>query len=94
MEKSIYIEDVNDLLFVVEEVGLFCILKLEYGFSVVGVKFCYDLEECIKMFIGFWEYLICELDYLGIGLGYGNSMVVMKFIVGMEYDVDLVLFER
>ncbi|XP_052673600.1 carnosine synthase 1-like isoform X3 [Crassostrea angulata] len=93
-EKSIHVEDVNDLPSAVEEVGLPCILKLEYGSSAVGVKLCHDLEECTKMFTGLREHLTCESDHPGIGLGHGNSMVVMKPIVGTEHDVDLVLFER
>lgn len=46
------------------------------------------------MFTGIREHLTCESDHPGIGLGHGNSMVVMKPIVGTEHDVDLVLFER
>lgn len=93
-EKSIHVEDETDLPGAVEQIGLPCMLKLEYGSSAVGVKLCHDLAECTKIFNGLRDHLTCEADHPGIGLGYGNSMVVMKVIKGTEHDVDLVIFER
>lgn len=45
VERCYYIENECDLENVEKSVEFFVIMKLEYGFSVVGVKFVYDMGE-------------------------------------------------
>ncbi|XP_056016252.1 carnosine synthase 1-like isoform X1 [Ostrea edulis] len=93
-EKCVHVNEVVNLPSAVAEVDLPCMLKLEYGSSAVGVKLCCDLAECIQHFNDLRDKLTCESDYPGIGLGHGNSMMVMKYIKGTEHDVDLVIYKR
>lgn len=45
VERCYYIENEGDLEFVEKIVEFFVIIKIEYGFSVVGVKFVCDMKE-------------------------------------------------
>ncbi|XP_062594790.1 carnosine synthase 1-like [Saccostrea cucullata] len=93
-EKCIHVEKAEDLPSAVAEIGLPCVLKLEFGSSAVGVKLCHDLDECTMYFNSLQNQLTCEADFPGIGLGHGNSMMVMKWLRGTEHDVDLVIYKR
>ncbi|NWV16574.1 CRNS1 synthase, partial [Origma solitaria] len=40
-----------------------------------------------------WRDLRDDADHPGIGLGWGNAMLLMEYVPGTEHDVDLVVFE-
>ncbi|KAK3586593.1 hypothetical protein CHS0354_027730 [Potamilus streckersoni] len=70
------------------------IMKLEYGSSAVGVTLVRNPEEMEKKYKEIRAVLQKPDDYFGIGLGHGNSLMVMEYLVGTEHDVDIVLHER
>nr|KAF6324199.1 carnosine synthase 1 [Myotis myotis] len=68
------------------------VMKLEFGAGAVGVRLVEDARQCHQHFSRIAHDLQGEADHPGIGLGWGNSMLLMEFIEGTEHDVDLVLF--
>nr|KAF6437112.1 carnosine synthase 1 [Molossus molossus] len=68
------------------------VMKLEFGAGAVGVRLVKDALQCHQHFSQIAHDLQGEADHPGIGLGWGNSMLLMEFIEGTEHDVDLVLF--
>lgn len=68
------------------------VMKLEFGAGAVGVRLVEDALQCHQHFSQIAHDLQGEADHPGIGLGWGNSMLLMEFIEGTEHDVDLVLF--
>jgi biotin carboxylase len=69
-------------------------LKLDYGSGARGVALCRDLAECIQHFNDLTDKLTRESDYPGIGNGLDNNKMVMNYIQGTEYDVNLVIYNR
>lgn len=78
----------------INHVGLPAVLKLEYGSSAVGVKPVKTRLECINEYTNLKANLKYEDDHPGVGLGYGNDMLLMELLVGTEHDVDIVIFDR
>ncbi|KAJ1065965.1 hypothetical protein K5549_013478 [Capra hircus] len=68
------------------------VMKLEFGAGAVGVRLVKDASQCHEHFSRIARDLQGEADHPGIGLGWGNAMLLMEFIEGTEHDVDLVLF--
>uniref|UniRef100_A0A4X1T657 Carnosine synthase 1 n=1 Tax=Sus scrofa TaxID=9823 RepID=A0A4X1T657_PIG len=68
------------------------VMKLEFGAGAVGVRLVEDASQCHEHFSRISRDLQVEADHPGIGLGWGNAMLLMEFIEGTEHDVDLVLF--
>ncbi|KAK9410387.1 carnosine synthase 1 [Crotalus adamanteus] len=69
------------------------VMKLEYGAGAVGVKLVEDAQQCHLHFDKITQDLKDDSDYLGIGLGWGNNMLLMEYVSGTEHDVDLVIYE-
>ncbi|XP_067151462.1 carnosine synthase 1 [Apteryx mantelli] len=69
------------------------VAKLEYGAGAVGVRLVESAGECHAHAERLWRDLRADADHPGIGLGWGNSMLLMEYVPGTEHDVDLVLFE-
>ncbi|NXG37845.1 CRNS1 synthase, partial [Dromaius novaehollandiae] len=69
------------------------VAKLEYGAGAVGVRLVESASECHAHVERLWRDLRADADHPGIGLGWGNSMLLMEYVPGTEHDVDLVLFE-
>ncbi|XP_007450519.1 PREDICTED: carnosine synthase 1 [Lipotes vexillifer] len=76
----------------VRQVPLPGVMKLEFGAGAVGVRLVEDASQCHEHFSRIARDLQGEADHPGIGLGWGNAMLLMEFIEGTEHDVDLVLF--
>ncbi|KAM7226191.1 hypothetical protein CapIbe_022336 [Capra ibex] len=76
----------------VRQVPLPGVMKLEFGAGAVGVRLVKDASQCHEHFSRIARDLQGEADHPGIGLGWGNAMLLMEFIEGTEHDVDLVLF--
>lgn len=68
------------------------VMKLEFGAGAVGVRLVKNASQCREHFSRIARDLQAEADHPGIGLGWGNAMLLMEFIEGTEHDVDLVLF--
>uniref|UniRef100_A0A8D2LSR6 Carnosine synthase 1 n=1 Tax=Varanus komodoensis TaxID=61221 RepID=A0A8D2LSR6_VARKO len=69
------------------------VMKLEYGAGAVGVKLVEDAQQCHLHFEKISQDLQDDSDYVGIGLGWGNTMLLMEYVSGTEHDVDLVIYE-
>ncbi|XP_038867865.1 carnosine synthase 1-like [Salvelinus namaycush] len=69
------------------------VMKLEYGAGAVGVRKVGSLEESLAHFERIAGDLREETDYPGIGLGWGNAMILMEYVGGTEHDVDVVMFD-
>ncbi|KAM8969841.1 LOW QUALITY PROTEIN: carnosine synthase 1 [Sarcophilus harrisii] len=65
-------------------------MKLEFGAGAVGVRLVEDASQCRAHFAKISRDLQ-GADHPGIGLGWGNAMLLMEFVAGTEHDVDLVL---
>ncbi|KAM6157446.1 carnosine synthase 1 isoform 1-T2 [Rhynchocyon petersi] len=76
----------------VRQVPLPGVMKLEFGAGAVGVRLVEDAPQCHEHFSRIARDLQGEADHPGIGLGWGNAMLLMEFVEGTEHDVDLVLF--
>ncbi|XP_007518722.2 carnosine synthase 1 isoform X2 [Erinaceus europaeus] len=76
----------------VHQVPLPGVMKLEFGAGAVGVRLVEDAPQCHEHFARIARDLQGEADHPGIGLGWGNSMLLMEFVEGTEHDVDVVLF--
>ncbi|XP_076971660.1 carnosine synthase 1 [Tamandua tetradactyla] len=68
------------------------VMKLEFGAGAVGVRLVEDVSQCHEHFSRIARDLQGEADHPGIGLGWGNAMLLMEFVEGTEHDVDLVVF--
>ncbi|KAM8807360.1 carnosine synthase 1 [Eudromia elegans] len=69
------------------------VAKLEFGAGAVGVRLVGSASECHAHAERLWRDLRSDADHPGIGLGWGNSMLLMEYVPGTEHDVDLVIFE-
>nr|XP_004656812.2 carnosine synthase 1 [Jaculus jaculus] len=76
----------------VSQVPLPGVMKLEFGSGAVGVQLVKDGPQCHEHFSRILRDLQGEADHPGIGLGWGNAMLLMEFVEGTEHDVDLVVF--
>uniref|UniRef100_A0A8C5UQ84 Carnosine synthase 1 n=1 Tax=Microcebus murinus TaxID=30608 RepID=A0A8C5UQ84_MICMU len=81
-----------DVARAVHQVPLPGVMKLEFGAGAVGVRLVEDAPQCHEHFSRIARDLQGEADHPGIGLGWGNAMLLMEFVEGTEHDVDLVLF--
>ncbi|MBV99174.1 Carnosine synthase 1, partial [Eschrichtius robustus] len=86
------LESEADVDSAVRQVPLPGVMKLEFGAGAVGVRLVEDASQCHEHFSRISRDLQGEADHPGIGLGWGNAMLLMEFIEGTEHDVDLVLF--
>lgn len=86
------LESEADVEKAVHQVPLPGVMKLEFGAGAVGVRLVEDAPQCREHFSRIARDLQGEADHPGIGLGWGNAMLLMEFVEGTEHDVDLVLF--
>ncbi|XP_075404104.1 carnosine synthase 1 [Tenrec ecaudatus] len=86
------LESESDVQRAVRQVPLPGVMKLEFGAGAVGVRLVEDAPQCQEHFARIAHDLQGEADHPGIGLGWGNAMLLMEFVEGTEHDVDLVLF--
>ncbi|XP_045414299.1 carnosine synthase 1 isoform X3 [Lemur catta] len=86
------LESEADVARAVHQVPLPGVMKLEFGAGAVGVRLVEDAPQCHEHFSRIARDLQGEADHPGIGLGWGNAMLLMEFVEGTEHDVDLVLF--
>ncbi|NXL11716.1 CRNS1 synthase, partial [Mesembrinibis cayennensis] len=69
------------------------VAKLEFGAGSVGVRLVENAGQCHAHAARLWRDLRDDADHPGIGLGWGNAMLLMEYVPGTEHDVDLVIFE-
>ncbi|NXP06288.1 CRNS1 synthase, partial [Thinocorus orbignyianus] len=69
------------------------VAKLEFGAGGVGVKLVESTGQCHAHAARLWQDLRDDADHPGIGLGWGNAMLLMEYVPGTEHDVDLVVFQ-
>ncbi|XP_067388083.1 carnosine synthase 1 isoform X2 [Emydura macquarii macquarii] len=69
------------------------VMKLEYGAGAVGVKLVEDEQQCHLHFEKISRDLRQDTDHPGIGLGWGNTMLLMEYVAGTEHDVDIVIYD-
>ncbi|XP_015444399.1 carnosine synthase 1 isoform X4 [Pteropus alecto] len=86
------LESEADVERAVRQVPLPGVMKLEFGAGAVGVRLVEDAPQCHEHFSRIVRDLQGEADHPGIGLGWGNAMLLMEFVEGTEHDVDLVVF--
>ncbi|XP_047680111.1 carnosine synthase 1 isoform X1 [Prionailurus viverrinus] len=86
------LESEADVERAVHQVPLPGVMKLEFGAGAVGVRLVEDAPQCHEHFSRITRDLQGEADHPGIGLGWGNAMLLMEFIEGTEHDVDLVVY--
>uniref|UniRef100_A0A9L0JP69 Carnosine synthase 1 n=1 Tax=Equus asinus TaxID=9793 RepID=A0A9L0JP69_EQUAS len=86
------LESEADVERAIRQVPLPGVMKLEFGAGAVGVRLVEDAPQCHEHFSRIARDLQGEADHPGIGLGWGNAMLLMEFVEGTEHDVDLVLF--
>ncbi|KFO28339.1 Carnosine synthase 1 [Fukomys damarensis] len=86
------LESEADVERAVHQVPLPGVMKLEFGAGAVGVRLVEDAPQCHEHFSRIARDLQGEADHPGIGLGWGNAMLLMEFVEGTEHDVDLVVF--
>ncbi|XP_005384390.1 PREDICTED: carnosine synthase 1 isoform X2 [Chinchilla lanigera] len=86
------LESEADVERAVHQVPLPGVMKLEFGAGAVGVRLVEDASQCHEHFSRIARDLQGEADHPGIGLGWGNAMLLMEFVEGTEHDVDLVVF--
>uniref|UniRef100_U3KCI6 ATP-grasp domain-containing protein n=1 Tax=Ficedula albicollis TaxID=59894 RepID=U3KCI6_FICAL len=53
----------------------------------------HNAGQCHAHAARLWRDLRDDADHPGIGLGWGNAMLLMEYVPGTEHDVDLVVFE-
>lgn len=92
--RSAAIRDAKDISVASRCIGFPSVLKLEYGSSAVGVKLVKDENECREEYEKIRSSLRQESDHPGIGLGYGNDMMLMEYYEGTEHDIDIVIYQR
>ncbi|KAM6274458.1 LOW QUALITY PROTEIN: carnosine synthase 1 [Porphyrio hochstetteri] len=69
------------------------VAKLEFGAGGVGVRLVESAGQCHAHAARLWHDLRDDADHPGIGLGWGNAMLLMEYVPGTEHDVDLVVFD-
>ncbi|NXW52411.1 CRNS1 synthase, partial [Nyctiprogne leucopyga] len=69
------------------------VAKLEFGAGGVGVRLVENTEQCHAHATQLWHDLRDDADHPGIGLGWGNAMLLMEYVPGTEHDVDVVIFD-
>ncbi|XP_057883144.1 carnosine synthase 1 isoform X2 [Melospiza georgiana] len=69
------------------------VAKLEFGAGGVGVRLVENAGQCHAHAARLWRDLRDDADHPGIGLGWGNAMLLMEYVPGTEHDVDLVVFD-
>ncbi|NXN22124.1 CRNS1 synthase, partial [Nycticryphes semicollaris] len=69
------------------------VAKLEFGAGGVGVRLVESTGQCHAHAARLWRDLRDDTDHPGIGLGWGNAMLLMEYVPGTEHDVDLVVFQ-
>ncbi|CAM4573415.1 carnosine synthase 1 isoform X2 [Caretta caretta] len=69
------------------------VMKLEYGAGAVGVKLVENVQQCHLHFEKISRDLREDTDHPGIGLGWGNAMLLMEYVSGTEHDVDIVIYD-
>ncbi|XP_069485063.1 carnosine synthase 1 isoform X2 [Ambystoma mexicanum] len=69
------------------------VMKLEFGAGAVGVKLVENLEQCHQHYEKISSDLKEDTDYPGIGLGWGNAMLLMEYVSGTEHDVDIIIYD-
>ncbi|XP_068254304.1 carnosine synthase 1 [Nyctibius grandis] len=69
------------------------VAKLEFGAGAVGVRLVENAGQCHQHAARLWRDLRDDADHPGIGLGWGNAMLLMEYVPGTEHDVDLVLYD-
>ncbi|NWT49143.1 CRNS1 synthase, partial [Chroicocephalus maculipennis] len=69
------------------------VAKLEFGAGGVGVRLVENPGQCHAHAARLWRDLRDDADHPGIGLGWGNAMLLMEYVPGTEHDVDLVVFQ-
>ncbi|XP_064019486.1 carnosine synthase 1 isoform X2 [Pogoniulus pusillus] len=69
------------------------VAKLEFGAGGVGVRLVENAGQCHAHAARLWRDLRDDDDHPGIGLGWGNAMLLMEYVPGTEHDVDLVVFQ-
>ncbi|NXO00029.1 CRNS1 synthase, partial [Rhinopomastus cyanomelas] len=69
------------------------VAKLEFGAGGVGVRLVEDAAQCHAHAARLWRDLRHDDAHPGIGLGWGNAMLLMEYVAGTEHDVDLVVFD-
>ncbi|XP_072041224.1 carnosine synthase 1-like [Amphiura filiformis] len=70
------------------------ILKLEYASGAVGVNMCKNEDDVRKTYTALTNSLCAMESEYEIGLGFGNTMLLMEYLDGSEHDIDVVIFER
>ncbi|XP_078508053.1 carnosine synthase 1-like isoform X2 [Lissotriton helveticus] len=69
------------------------VMKLEFGSGAVGVKLVENREQCHQHYEKISSDLKEDTDYPGIGLGCGNTMLLMEYVSGTEHDVDIIVYD-
>ncbi|NWI38792.1 CRNS1 synthase, partial [Picathartes gymnocephalus] len=69
------------------------VAKQKSGAGGVGVRLVENAGQCHAHAARLWRDLRDDADHPGIGLGWGNAMLLMEYVPGTEHDVDLVVFE-
>ncbi|KAJ1168841.1 hypothetical protein NDU88_000754 [Pleurodeles waltl] len=69
------------------------VLKLESGCGAVATKMVKNKEQCHQYYENICSILKVESDCPGIGLRYGNAMVLMEHVSGSEHDVDIIIYD-
>ncbi|NXS91251.1 CRNS1 synthase, partial [Jacana jacana] len=64
-----------------------------HGDGGVGVRLVESTGQCHAHAARLWRDLRDDADHPGIGLGWGNAMLLMEYVPGTEHDVDLVVFQ-
>ncbi|XP_078502636.1 carnosine synthase 1-like [Lissotriton helveticus] len=70
-----------------------CVMKLELGCGAIGVKLVENKEQCHQHYKNISSKMKEERDCPGIGLSYGNAMVLMEYASGSEHDVDIIIYD-
>lgn len=69
------------------------VIKLEHGAGAVGVALVGGAEECRGVWGTVQRDLPGEASRPGVGLSFGNGMVLMDYLGGTEHDVDVILYK-
>lgn len=92
--KAYHISSSRDIEEAAAKMEFPCVMKLEFGSSAVGVTLVQDVTQCHKEWGKIQDELHSESSHPGIGLGHGNSMLLMDYITGTEHDIDIVIYRR
>ncbi|XP_078508033.1 carnosine synthase 1-like [Lissotriton helveticus] len=70
-----------------------CVMKLEFGSGGIGVHMVENKEQCHQHYKNISSKMKEERDCPGIGLSYGNAMVLVEYVSGSEHDVDIIIYD-